>query len=170
MFLGSKRRGESSEDAHRPSSNLPQGLTAYACIRGRAIRCTLAIRHSGSLPSEQYFLCLGFSVFTCVFGLLAFSVVFPWLFRADFNCADHHGHMMNAAALATCNSADIAFVYFHRPLPTDFIAIWADHAATEFMQKGERCLAARQAELPLKLRGRNARRLGRHQVCAPKPR
>src|ERR1019366_3231805 len=51
----------------------------------------------------------------------------------------------------------------------DGIAIWAHHTGAEFMKHSERRLVSGDPKLALELDGGLARRLCRHEVCAPKP-
>ena len=77
--------------------------------------------------------------------------------------------MMNAFAFSACRAADVALVNFNAPHLADLIAIRANHAGTELMQKREGRFVACKAELPLELCCRHARRLRRHKIGTPKP-
>jgi hypothetical protein len=105
-------------------------------------------------------------------AILPFVLSRARLSVADFDGSGHQRLVVDAAALAACLSADIGFVHldmFARHA-TDSVLIGSHHGGTQLVRDAEGRLVAGQAELPLELHRRHARRLTGNQTGSPKPR
>ena len=97
------------------------------------------------------------------------GAIFGILARPDLDSADYRCLMMDAFSFAARAAAYITFVYLDWMLCPNGIAIGPPHTGTEFVKHCERRLIGGDSKLALKLYGRLAGRLCRHEVGAPKP-
>jgi len=89
--------------------------------------------------------------------------------RPHLDSTDHCRLMMGALTFATRATAYKAFVYLDGMRRADGVAVWPNHTGTKFVKHRECCLIGSNIKLALKLEGRLAGRLCRHEIGAPKP-
>jgi hypothetical protein len=102
---------------------------------------------------------------------LALVELGPRLSLADLNSRGDNDFIVDAPAFSVCLPSDIAFVDFDvlAGMAAYPILIWAHHAGAELMENLEGRLVTGDAQLPLKLYGRQTRRLTGHQIGSPEP-
>ena len=77
---------------------------------------------------------------------------------------------MNATPLSSCFSAHQRLIHLYRPISTDPVSLGTNHASAQLVQQLKSSFVAANAELSLKLKGRHAGGLCRHQMRSPEPR
>lgn len=95
--------------------------------------------------------------------------VFGVFTGTNFDSTDDGCLMVHAVPLAARLAAYVTLVNLNWVFPSNRVTTGADHASAELVEDLEGCLVAAQAELPLELEGRHARRLSGHEVGTPKP-
>ena len=102
---------------------------------------------------------------------LALVELGPRLSLADLNGRGDKDFIVDAPAFSACSPSDIAVIDFDvlAGIAAYPIPIWAHHAGAELMENLEGRLVTGDAQLPLKLHGRHARRLTGHQIGSPEP-
>jgi len=110
----------------------------------------------------------GDSLFVCLFPL-GRSII--GIFTCSYlDSADHSGLVVNTVSLPARLAAYIALIDLNGVLSSNCIAVGTDHPRSQLVEYLEGRLVAGQAQLPLELKGRHARRLRGHKIRAPEPR
>ena len=101
---------------------------------------------------------------------LALFAIGPGRPLAYLNSPNDRRLMVNAVPLTFGTPAHKRLIHFDRILGSNSAALRSHHAGAPLVEHLECRLVARQAQLPLKLENRLARRLRRYEVSAPEPR